>query len=152
MKISEQWLREFSQTELPRNEISDRLTMLGLEVDAVSPVSAMDLSGVVLGKIVRLDNHKDSKTLKVCQVDVGSGAPVTVVCGAPKIVEGSLVAYAPLGCNLGPVEIKKKKFKGVESNGMLCSREDLGLEEKSDGLLTIPLDYANEGQDCFPDL
>ncbi len=146
MKISEKWLREFSLTELSRKEISERLTMLGLEVDSVSPVSSMDLSGIVLGKIVGLENHKDSTNLKICQVDVGNSNPVTVVCGAPKIVEGSLVAYAPIGSNLGRVEIKKRKFRGVESDGMLCSREDLGLEEKSDELLTIPVNCASEGQ------
>ena len=97
MKISEQWLRDFVSTDLSREGISELLTLAGLEVDGVLPVSSLNLEDVVVSKILQLEDHNLSGNLKVCIVDIGIGSPKTVVCGAPDVTVDALVAYVPVG-------------------------------------------------------
>ena len=100
MKISEIWLREFVSTDLSREEIAEELTMLGLEVDSVSPVSKYELSEVVWGKVVEAKPLKQDSKLEVCRIDHGKGSIKTVVCGAENIPRDLLVASAPSGTSV----------------------------------------------------
>ena len=145
MKISENWLREFVSTDLSREEIAEELTMLGLEVDSVKPISRYELCGVVWGKVVEVMPLKQESNLKVCSIDLGKGSTKTVVCGAECVPKDLLVAYAASGTNVVGEKLNKKKFDGVVSDGMLCSREDLGLEERSEELLTVRESDAKKG-------
>lgn len=145
MKFSEQWLREWVNPQISTSELVEQLTMAGLEVDGVEPVAA-DFSNVVVGEIVQVEAHPDADKLRVCQVK-SDEAPVQVVCGAANAAVGLKVPFAKLGAVLpGDFKIKKAKLRGVESFGMLCAAEELGLSESSDGLLEFPAD-APVGKD-----
>ncbi|MDR5874784.1 phenylalanine--tRNA ligase subunit beta [Halomonas sp. CUBES01] len=141
MKFSEQWLREWVSPQLDTQAVADQITMAGLEVDAVEPVSA-SFSAVVVAEVLTKDKHPDADKLNVCTVDDGSGAPVQVVCGAPNVGVGQKVPFAQVGGLLpGDFKIKKAKLRGVESRGMICSASELGLEEEtSAGILELPGD------------
>ena len=141
MKFSEQWLREWVSPQLETQAIADQITMAGLEVDAVEPVSA-SFSAVVVAEVLTKDKHPDADKLNVCTVDDGSGAPVQVVCGAPNVGVGQKVPFARVGGVLpGDFKIKKAKLRGVESQGMICSASELGLEEEtSAGILELPVE------------
>ena len=145
MKISEIWLREFVSTDLSREGIADELTMLGLEVESVTPVSKYELSQVVWGKVIEVKPLKQESKLKVCSIDLGKHSTKIVVCGAECVPRDLLVAYAPSGTNVAGRKLDKKKFDEVISDGMLCSREDLGLEEHSEELLTVRESDAKKG-------
>ncbi|MGM0824074.1 MAG: phenylalanine--tRNA ligase subunit beta [Pseudomonadota bacterium] len=139
MKFSEQWLREWVSPQLDTQAVADQITMAGLEVDAVEPVAA-SFSAVVVAEVLAKDKHPDADKLNVCTVDDGSGAPVQVVCGAPNVGVGQKVPFARVGGVLpGDFKIKKAKLRGVESQGMICSASELGLEEEtSAGILELP--------------
>ncbi|HEY0634469.1 MAG TPA: phenylalanine--tRNA ligase subunit beta, partial [Gammaproteobacteria bacterium] len=140
MKFSEQWLREWVNPAISSEELSAQLTMAGLEVDAMAPV-APAFSGVVVGEVVSVVQHPDADKLRVCQVNVGSGELLTIVCGASNVRAGLHVPAAVVGAELpGDFKIKKAKLRGVESFGMLCSAKELGLAEVSEGLLELPVD------------
>lgn len=146
MKFSEQWLREWVNPAVDKDTLSSQLTMAGLEVDAMAPV-AEAFSGVVVGEVLRVEPHPDADKLRVCQVNVGSGEPLNIVCGAANVRAGLRVPTATIGAVLpGDFKIKKSKLRGVESFGMLCSAKELGLAETSEGLLELPLD-APVGRD-----
>jgi phenylalanyl-tRNA synthetase beta chain len=138
MKFSESWLREWVNPALATQALADQLTMAGLEVDAIDKVAG-DFSGVVVARIVGVAQHPDADKLRVCQVSDGSET-VQVVCGAPNAREGLTVAFARVGAVLPQTEIKKAKLRGVESFGMLCGADELGLAERSDGLIELPAD------------
>ena len=140
MIITEQWLRHWVDTDLSVNEISDALTLAGLEVDAVEPVELPD-SKVIVGEIVAAKQHPDADRLQVCQVNDGKNN-YQVVCGAPNARIGIKVAFAPIGAELPGIKIKKAKLRGVESFGMLCSGEELGLYSPFDGLLELPAEMT----------
>ena len=108
MKISENWLREFVSTDLSREEIAEELTMLGLEVDSVKPISRYELCGVVWGKVVEAMPLKEESNLKVCSIDLGKGFTRTVVCGAECVPRDLLVAYAASGTNIVGEKLGKK--------------------------------------------
>lgn len=145
MKFNECWLREWVDPALDTAALSARLTMAGLEVDAVDPVAA-PFSGVVVGEIVTIAPHPDADKLRVCQVTDGRET-VQVVCGAPNARAGLRVPFARLDARLpGDLTIRKAKLRGVESFGMLCAAAELGLEDATDGLLELPAD-APVGQD-----
>ncbi|NGO91088.1 MAG: phenylalanine--tRNA ligase subunit beta, partial [Halomonas sp.] len=118
--------------------IADQITMAGLEVDAVEAVAAA-FSGVVVAEVLSKEKHPDADKLNVCTVDDGTGAPVQVVCGAANVAVGQKVPFAQVGGVLpGDFKIKKAKLRGVESNGMICSASELGLEEEtSPGILVL---------------
>jgi len=145
VKFSENWLREWVNPQLSTEELVAQLTMAGLEVDSVEP-AANKFTGVVVGEVLSLEKHPDADKLNVCQVSNGK-ENFQVVCGAPNVAAGQKVPFALVGAELAEdFKIKQAKLRGVESNGMLCSAEELGLAEKSDGILELPLD-ATVGQD-----
>lgn len=147
MKFSESWLREWIDPAVSTAELVEQLTMAGLEVDAVEPV-APEFSGVVVGEIVAIAPHPDADKLRVCQV-AGGPEPVQVVCGAPNARVGIKVPFAMVGAKLpGDFKIKKAKLRGVESFGMLCAAEELGMADNSDGLWEFPVD-APVGTDLY---
>ena len=139
MILSESWLREWVNPDLDSHELAHRLTMAGLEVDAVTAL-AEGLSGVIVAEIVATQQHPDADKLRVCSVNTGSDI-VQIVCGAPNAEVGLKAPLAQPGDKLpGGVKIKKAKLRGVESQGMLCSAAELTLSEDHDGLLALASD------------
>jgi phenylalanyl-tRNA synthetase beta chain len=140
MKISENWLREWVNPPVSTEELATQLTMAGLEVDSVEPAAA-DFEGVLVGHVLKVEPHPDADKLRVCQVDVGQGEALNIVCGAPNVHEGMRAPTAVVGARLpGDFKIKKAKLRGVPSFGMLCSAKELGMAEASEGLLPLPSD------------
>ena len=139
MKISEQWLREWVSPQLSTEELAHQITMAGLEVDAIDPV-AKAFSNVFVAQILSVEQHPDADKLRICQVSTGSGT-AQVVCGAPNARAGLKAPLAQVGAELpGNFIIKPAKLRGVESRGMLCAEQELGLSEMSDGLMELPSD------------
>jgi phenylalanyl-tRNA synthetase beta chain len=131
MRVSFRWLKELLEipAELGPREVADRLTLVGLEVEAVTDLGAV-LRGVVLGYIQSSTPHPDAGHLSVCVVDVGDAAPLTIVCGAPNCAAGKLVPVARVGIRLpGGLTIAERVIRGVCSQGMLCSAPELGLPQ-----------------------
>jgi phenylalanyl-tRNA synthetase beta chain len=139
MKFSENWLREWVNPPISTNELVTKLTMAGLEVDSAEPVAAT-FNHIVIGEVLSVDPHPNAKKLKICQVKIGQEAPLPIVCGAPNVHVGMRVPTALIGAQLNDLKIKNSKLRGVESRGMLCSAQELGLAESSEGLLPLPND------------
>ena len=139
MKISEQWLREWVSPALNTEELAHQITMAGLEVDAIDLVAA-EFSGVVVAEIVSAESHPDADKLRVCQVNTGRET-VQIVCGAPNARVGLKAPLACVGAVLpGDFKIKPAKLRGVESQGMLCAEQELGLSDASAGLMELAAD------------
>lgn len=149
MKISEKWLREWIDVPIDCATLVDELTMLGLEIEGVTPV-APDFNGVVVGEVLEVIAHPNADKLHLCKVNVGSNNAaehLSIVCGAANVRAGLKVPVAQIGAVLpGNFPIKKAKLRGTESFGMLCSTVELGLAESSSGLMELPND-APIGQD-----
>lgn len=140
MKISENWLRTWVNPAIDSETLSDQLTMLGLEVDELAPV-AKPFTGVVVGEVLTVEQHPDADRLRVTTVNIGSGEPLQIVCGAPNVRAGMKAPVATIGAILpGDFKIKKGKLRGVESQGMLCGASEIDLEDKINGLLELPAD------------
>ncbi|WP_211443863.1 phenylalanine--tRNA ligase subunit beta [Collimonas humicola] len=150
MQFSESWLRSMVDPKMTSDELSHLLTMSGLEVEEVEPV-APPFTNIVVGLVVETAKHPNADRLNVCQVDVGAGAMLNIVCGAPNVRPGLKVpcamvgAILPPGADGKPFEIKLGQLRGVESQGMLCSARELKLSEDHGGLLELP-DDAPVGQ------
>lgn len=145
MKFSEQWLREWIDPALSTEALAHRLTMAGLEVDAIDAVAG-EFSCVVVGEVLSVSQHPDADKLRVCEVSTGQDT-YQVVCGADNVRAGLKVPFALVGAVLpGGLKIKKAKLRGVESSGMLCAEQELGLSDASAGLLELPAD-APTGKD-----
>jgi phenylalanyl-tRNA synthetase beta chain len=140
MKISENWLRTWVNPAIDSDTLSDQLTMLGLEIDDLSP-AAKAFTGVVVGEVLTVEQHPDADRLRVTTVNIGSGEPLQIVCGAPNVRVGMKAPVATIGAVLpGDFKIKKGKLRGIESQGMLCGASEIDLEDKIDGLLELPAD------------
>ena len=140
MKISENWLRTWVNPAIDSEKLSDQLTMLGLEVDELAP-AAKAFTGVVVGEVLTVEQHPDADRLRVTTVNIGSGEPLQIVCGAPNVRAGMKAPVATIGAVLpGDFKIKKGKLRGIESQGMLCGASEIDLEDKIDGLLELPED------------
>ncbi len=140
MKFSEQWLREWVNPNLASEALGHLLTMAGLEVESQAS-AAPAFSGVVVAEVKSVRKHENADRLRVCEVDIGSGELQQIVCGAPNVSEGAKVPCATLGAVLpGDFKIKATKMRGVASNGMLCSGQELGIPDGVDGLLLLPAD------------
>ena len=147
MKFSESWLRQAVNPSISTEDLVAQVTMAGLEVDALES-AAPEMSGVVVGEIVSVEQHPDADKLRVCQV-AGGGEIAQVVCGAPNARAGIKVPFATVGAKLpGDFKIKKAKLRGVESFGMLCAQTELQLGDDDDGLWELPTD-ANVGSDLI---
>ena len=145
MQFSEQWLRTFVNPALDSEALSHLLTMAGLEVEESVPVAAT-FTKVVVAQILSAEKHPDADRLQVCKVDVGTGEPLQIVCGAPNARLGLKAPCALVGAALPGFDIKQAKVRGVESFGMMCSAKELGLAEESSGILELPAD-APIGED-----
>lgn len=141
MRFSFEWLREWVATDLDAQTVGDTITMAGLELDSLEPAAA-DFSGVVVGEVLSVEPHPDADKLNVCQVSNGNET-VQVVCGAKNVAAGLYVPFAQVGARLpGDFKIKKAKLRGVESFGMLCAAQELGLAENSEGLMILPQELS----------
>ena len=146
MNISYKWLKEYVDFDLTAQQVADALTSTGLEVDALEEVQSIKggLKGLYVGKVLTCEAHPNSDHLHVTTVDLGKGEPSQIVCGAPNVAAGQKVIVADLGCVLydGDKEfvIKKSKLRGVESNGMICAEDEIGVGTSHDGIIVLPED------------
>ena len=146
MNISYKWLKEYVDFDLTPQQVCDALTSTGLEVDALEEVQSIKggLKGLYVGKVLTCEMHPNSDHLHVTTVDLGKGEPSQIVCGAPNVAAGQKVIVADLGCVLydGDQEfvIKKSKLRGVESNGMICAEDEIGIGTDHAGIIVLPED------------
>ena len=147
MNVSYKWLREYIDFDLTPQQVSDALTSLGLEVDALEEVETIKggLKGLVVGKVLTCEPHPNSDHMHTTTVDLGNGqAPVQIVCGAPNVAAGQKVIVATIGTKLydGDQEfvIKKSKLRGVESYGMICAEDEIGVGTDHNGIIVLPDD------------
>ena len=146
MNISYKWLKEYVDFDLTAQQVCDALTSTGLEVDALEEVQSIKggLKGLYVGKVLTCEAHPNSDHLHVTTVDLGKGEPSQIVCGAPNVAAGQKVIVADLGCVLydGDQEfvIKKSKLRGVESNGMICAEDEIGIGNDHAGIIVLPED------------
>ena len=146
MNISYKWLKEYVDFNLTPQEVCDALTSEGLEVDALEEVQSIrgGLKGLYVGQVLTCEPHPNSDHLHVTTVDLGKGEASQIVCGAPNVAAGQKVIVADLGCVLydGDKEfvIKKSKLRGVESNGMICAEDEIGVGTSHDGIIVLPED------------
>ena len=151
MNISYKWLKEYVDFTLTPQEVCDALTSTGLEVDALEEVQSIKggLKGLYVGTVLTCEPHPNSDHLHVTTVDLGRETPSQIVCGAPNVAAGQKVIVADLGCVLydGDKEfvIKKSKLRGVESYGMICAEDEIGVGTSHDGIIVLPED-AKVGQ------
>ena len=138
MKITTNWLKDHLDTKFNENQIIDKLTDIGLEVESVESQSS-DLDSFLIAKILKTEKHPDADRLKVCDVDIGAKESVKVVCGAPNAKEGLLTIYAPPGAIIpkNQMNLVVSKIRGVTSYGMLCSESELNLSDESDGITEL---------------
>ena len=146
MNISYNWLKEYVDIDLTPQETADALTSLGLETGSVEKAESIKggLQGLVIGEVLTCEAHPDSDHLHVTTVNLGDGVPVQIVCGAPNVAAGQHVIVATLGTKLydGDKEfvIKKSKIRGVESFGMICAEDEIGVGTSHDGIIVLPAD------------
>ena len=146
MNISYQWLKEYVDTDLTAQEIANALTSAGLEVDGVEEVQTIKggLEGLVVGEVLTCEPHPNSDHMHICTVNIGTDEIQQIVCGAPNVAAGQKVIVATLGTKLydGDKEfvIKKSKLRGVESNGMICAEDEIGIGTDHAGIIVLPAD------------
>ncbi|MCF8410846.1 MAG: phenylalanine--tRNA ligase subunit beta, partial [Crocinitomicaceae bacterium] len=143
MKISYNWLRTYIQTELSPEEISEILTQTGLEVEGIQKIEAVKggLEGVLVGEVLTCEKHPDADKLKVTTIDIGAEI-LQIVCGASNVAVGQKVPIATVGCTLYPkpeeaFKIKLSKIRGIESQGMICAEDELGIGTSHEGILVL---------------
>ena len=140
MKLSYSWLKEYLECGLTPQEIADAMTSIGIEVDSVSEEEKL-CPEVVVAEVKECVMHPDSDHLHVTKVDDGTGELITVVCGAPNVAAGQKVLFARIGAVLpGDFKIKKSKIRGVESFGMICAEDELGIGNDHSGIKVLPTD------------
>ena len=138
MKVSYNWLKEYLKCDLTPEQVAEAMTSIGIEVDAVE-VQDRGLDHVVVAQVLTCDAHPDSDHLHVTTVNDGSPEPVQVVCGAPNVAAGQKVLFAQIGAVLpGDFKIKKSKIRGVESFGMICAEDELGIGTSHAGIMVLP--------------
>ena len=146
MNISYKWLKEYVDFDLTPQEVADALTSSGLEVGALEEVQTIKggLKGLYVGKVLTCDSHPDSDHLHVTKVDIGKAEPSQIVCGAPNVKAGQKVIVADIGCVLydGDKEfvIKKSRLRGVDSHGMICAEDEIGIGTDHAGIIVLPED------------
>ena len=146
MNISYKWLKDYVDFDLTPQQVCDALTSTGLEVDALEEVQSIrgGLKGLYVGKVLTCEAHPNSDHLHVTTVDLGKGEPSQIVCGAPNVAAGQKVIVADLGCVLydGDKEflIKKSKLRGVDSCGMICAEDEIGIGSDHAGIIVLPED------------
>lgn len=148
MNISYKWLKQYIDFDLTPDELAAALTSIGLETGSVEEVESIKggLRGLVIGKVLTCAEHPDSDHLHVTMVDLGDGQPTQIVCGAPNVAAGQTVVVATVGTKLydgdKEFQIKKSKIRGVESLGMICAEDEIGVGTSHDGIIVIDEDVA----------
>lgn len=148
MNISYKWLKEYVDFDMSAGEVGKALTSIGLEVEAVEEVQSIKggLQGLVVGQVLTCEPHPNSDHMHVTTVDEGNGLIQQIVCGAPNVAAGQKVIVAQLGCVLYDGDksftIKKSKLRGIESNGMICAEDEIGVGSSHDGIIVLPDDVA----------
>ena len=136
MIISIDWLKDFIDIEETPEELSNMLSSLGLEAESDNQFG--DIKDVVIGEVISVSDHPNADRLNVCMVSDGQ-KEFQVVCGAPNVAEGQIIAYAKVGSTLpGGFNLEQIKLRGVESNGMICSARELNISDEHDGILVLP--------------
>lgn len=144
MNISYNWLKEYVDFDLTAEEVASVLTSIGLETGSVEEVQTIKggLEGLLVGEVLTCEAHPNSDHLHVTTVDLGDGQPTQIVCGAPNVAAGQKVVVAPLGSTLydgdKPIKMKKMKLRGVESNGMICAEDEIGIGTSHEGIIVLP--------------
>ncbi|MDE6131641.1 MAG: phenylalanine--tRNA ligase subunit beta [Muribaculaceae bacterium] len=149
MNISYNWLKQYVDFNLTPDEVAAALTSIGLETGSVEKVESIrgGLQGIVVGKVLSCSEHPDSDHLHITTVDLGDGQPVQIVCGAPNVAAGQTVVVATVGTVLygegdESFKIKKSKIRGVESFGMICAEDEIGVGKSHDGIMVLPDNVA----------
>ena len=140
MKISYNWLKDYLECDLSPEAVAEALTSIGLEVDSLDQVEEIPggLAGVIVAEVVECVEHPDSDHLHITKLNTGEGELLQVVCGAPNVAAGQKVLLATVGTVLGEdFKIKKSKIRGVESFGMICAEDELGIGESHDGIMVL---------------
>ncbi|WP_018662598.1 phenylalanine--tRNA ligase subunit beta [Heyndrickxia acidiproducens] len=156
MYVSYKWLQEYVELGgISPEDLAEKITRTGIEVESVE-FKGEGIKNVVVGHVLEKEQHPNADKLNICRVDIGEEAPVQIICGAPNVAKGQKVAVAKPGAWLpGHVKIKRSKLRGEESNGMICSLQELGVESKlvqkeyANGIFVFPSD-AEPGQDALP--
>ena len=166
MNISYNWLKRYLDADLSAERMAEILTELGLEVEEFEKIETIKggLKGVVVGEVLTCEDHPDSDHLHITTVDVGAEAPLQIVCGAANCRKGLKVMCATVGAVLYPIDsdeefkIKRSKIRGVESLGMLCAEDELGIGRNHEGIMELPEDavvgtpakeYLHIADDCL---
>ena len=148
MNISYNWLKDYLDFDLAPEKVTEALTSIGLETDGLEEVESIKggLKGIVIGKVLTCVEHPNSDHLHITTVDLGNGEPTQIVCGAPNVAAGQTVVVATVGTILydGDKEfaIKRSKIRGVESLGMICAEDEIGVGQSHDGIIVIPEENA----------
>ena len=146
MNISYNWLKEYVNFDLTPNEVASALTSIGLETGDVEEVQSIKggLEGLVIGKVLTCEPHPNSDHMHITTVDLGQGDPVQIVCGAANVAAGQKVVVATIGTKLYDgdecITIKKSKLRGIESNGMICAEDEIGVGTSHEGIIVLPDD------------
>ena len=146
MNISFNWLKTYVDFDLSAQEVAEALTSIGLEVGTVEEVQSVKggLEGLVVGEVLTCIPHPNSDHMHVCTVNLGSGEPQQIVCGAPNVAAGQKVVVATIGTKLYDGDtsftIKKSKLRGVDSYGMICAEDEIGVGTSHDGIIVLPAD------------
>ncbi|MBN2830277.1 MAG: phenylalanine--tRNA ligase subunit beta [Candidatus Cloacimonetes bacterium] len=138
MRISYNWLKQYIDLKISPEELEDKLTFAGIEVEGVEKTGVL-LRQIIIAQVTSCEKMPDSDHLSLCQVFDGKES-MNVVCGAPNVRKGLVVAFAPIGTELGEFKIKKTKIRGFESSGMICSEKELELSDNHDGIIELPSD------------
>ena len=138
MLISYNWLKEVLKFNLTPEELSEKLTFSGIEVESIKKTGEL-LQNIIVAEIIHKEKHPDADKLSLCKVYDGS-ITHQVICGAPNCATGQKIAFAPIGTIIGDTKLKKVKIRGIESQGMICSEKELGISEEHDGILVLPED------------
>ena len=144
MNISYNWLKDYINTTLSPETLADALTSIGLETGSVDEIETIKggLKGLVIGQVLTCEDHPDSDHLHITTVDLGTGEPQQIVCGAPNVAAGQKVVVATVGTQLysgnDTFTIKKSKIRGAESYGMICAEDEIGIGKSHDGIIVLP--------------
>lgn len=154
MKISNNWLKKYIQTDLKTEKIGEILTDIGLEVEGIEHFESVkgSLEGVIVGKVLTCEKHPNADKLKLTTVEIGKGEVLNIVCGAPNVAAGQVVPVAVVGTKIyakdgSSFEIKEAKIRGEKSQGMICAEDELGLGESHEGIMVLNPEKFEVGND-----
>ena len=145
MKVSQNWLKSLVEIDTTPEDLSEKLSIGGFEVENLINCSE-NVKGIILGKVISVAKHENSEKLSICTVEIGSSNPLQIICGAKNIKPNIYVYVATVGAHLSAINltIKRSEIRGVMSEGMICSLEELGIEDASEGIAIINDEIAQE--------